>query len=47
MAASIVNKLMHNPIVRLKVEAGKGNGLIYAEALHTLFDLDEKGTPDE
>lgn len=47
MAGSIVNKILHNPTVRLKQESSRGNGLIYAEALHTLFGLDEEGTSDE
>lgn len=41
MASRIVNKLLHNPTLRLKEEAGRGNGLLYSEALHVLFGLRE------
>ena len=40
LAASFVNKLLHQPTVRLKQEAAQGNGAAYAEALQFLFGLD-------
>lgn len=39
---TIVNKILHNPLVALKVEAHSTNGLLYAEAVRKLFDLDIK-----
>jgi glutamyl-tRNA reductase len=34
-----VNKLLHEPTVRLKASAGTDLGSAYAEALAALFDL--------
>ena len=39
---TIVNKILHNPLVALKLEAHSTNGLLYAEAVRKLFDLDVK-----
>jgi glutamyl-tRNA reductase len=39
---AIVNKLLHEPTVRLKDAAGTGRGELLAEVLSTLFDLDER-----
>ena len=36
----VVDKLLHAPTVRVKELAAEPSGLAYAEALHTLFDLD-------
>lgn len=36
----IVNKLLHEPTVRLKASAAEGNGIEYAEAIRELFDLE-------
>jgi glutamyl-tRNA reductase len=36
----VVDKLLHAPTVRVKELAAEPAGLAYAEALHTLFDLD-------
>ena len=45
---TLVNKILHNPLVALKLEAHSTNGLLYAEAVRKLFDLDiklvERGT---
>lgn len=38
----IVNKLLHEPIVRAKECAGKKDGYLYIESLRYLFDLQEK-----
>jgi glutamyl-tRNA reductase len=40
----IINKLLHEPTVRLKDTAGTARGELYADALSALFDLPE-GTP--
>lgn len=48
---TIINKILHNPLVALKLEAHSTNGLLYAEAVRKLFDLEikvsEKETPGE
>jgi glutamyl-tRNA reductase len=41
LASGIINKLLHEPTVRLKHEAVQGNGLEYAAALQYLFGLDQ------
>ncbi|MBI3811798.1 MAG: glutamyl-tRNA reductase [Nitrospirae bacterium] len=41
LAASIVNKLLHSPLVVLKDEARSENGALYAEAVRRLFNLDK------
>jgi len=38
-AESLVNKLLHGPLVALKEEAHSANGVIYVEATRRLFDL--------
>jgi glutamyl-tRNA reductase len=35
----IVNKMLHEPTVRLKASAAEGNGMEYAHTLRDLFDL--------
>ena len=39
LARGIVNKLLHEPTVRLKAAAGTDLGAAYAETLAALFDL--------
>jgi glutamyl-tRNA reductase len=41
MAHRIINKLLHEPTVRLKSEAESGNGALYRQAVRELFDLSE------
>jgi glutamyl-tRNA reductase len=41
MASSIINKLLHAPIVRLKQESQSTGGTRYMQALRDLFGLDE------
>jgi glutamyl-tRNA reductase len=41
MASSIINKLLHTPIVRLKQESQARGGGRYLQALRDLFSLDE------
>jgi len=49
MIYRIVNKVLHEPTVRLKSSAAEGNGVAYAHAIRELFDLGvipvETGTP--
>lgn len=40
MVHRIVNKMLHEPTVRLKNSAAEGNGVAYAHALRELFALD-------
>lgn len=42
LTSTIVNKILHNPLVALKMEAHSTNGLLYAEAVKKLFDLEVK-----
>jgi glutamyl-tRNA reductase len=39
LSLGIVNKLLHEPTVRLKDAAGTARGELYADALAALFDL--------
>ena len=41
MAHRLVNKLLHEPTVRLKLHAAEGEGQDYAETLRDLFGLDD------
>jgi len=41
LAASIINKLLHAPLVALKDEARSKNGALYIEAARRLFNLDK------
>ena len=44
LTQGIVNKLLHEPTVRLKEAAGTARGELYSDALSSLFDLrDERG----
>ncbi|PLS81571.1 MAG: glutamyl-tRNA reductase [Chloroflexi bacterium] len=40
LSQGIVNKLLHQPTVRLKAHTASGNGLTYASALQELFGLE-------
>jgi glutamyl-tRNA reductase len=40
MAHGLVNKLLHEPTVRLKRHAAEGNGYLYTDALRELFGLE-------
>ena len=44
MVHRIVNKLLHEPTVRLKASAAEGNGVEYAQAIRDLFALNITGT---
>jgi glutamyl-tRNA reductase len=46
LTLGIVNKLLHEPTVRLKDAAGTARGELYADALGALFDLPD-GFADE
>jgi len=41
MAHRLTNKFLHQPTVRLRQEAARGNGVEYVELLHNLFALEE------
>jgi glutamyl-tRNA reductase len=41
LIASIINKLLHTPLVALKDEAHSKNGALYVEAVRRLFNLDK------
>ena len=43
VTAQLVNKLLHEPTVRMKQAAAAGDGEAYAEAIRTLFGLEEQG----
>jgi glutamyl-tRNA reductase len=42
VTADLVNKLLHEPTVRMKLAASEQDGLAYAEAIRYLFGLDEE-----
>ena len=46
LTQGMMNKLLHEPTVRLKDAAGTARGELYADALAALFDLPE-GIPDD
>lgn len=41
LAASLVNKILHSPLVVLKDEANSSNGSMYVEAARRLFNIDK------
>ena len=45
LTAGIVNKLLHDPTVRIKETAGTARGELYADALAALFDIDDGSEP--
>jgi glutamyl-tRNA reductase len=47
VARAIVNKLLHEPTVRVKDAAGTARGALYADALVELFGLPEPTEPDD
>jgi glutamyl-tRNA reductase len=46
LTRGIVNKLLHEPTVRMKDAAGSARGELYADALFELFGLPEPDTDD-
>lgn len=46
MVHRIVNKMLHEPTVRLKASAAEGNGVEYAHVLRELFDLEMVSSVD-
>jgi len=44
LARSVLDRLLHEPTLRLKEAAGKGRGNEYAAAVRHLFDLSEEGS---
>jgi len=47
MTKSIVNKLLHAPVARLRAETGREEGLAIREAARALFGLDDLDTNDD
>ncbi|MBQ27413.1 MAG: glutamyl-tRNA reductase [Nitrospiraceae bacterium] len=47
LASSIVNKLLHRPLVTLKEEAANANSTMYVDATRRLFSLDEEHSADK
>jgi hypothetical protein len=47
LTASIVNKILHMPTVKMKEVAGSQDCYLYVDAVRTLFDLSGNGTADE
>jgi glutamyl-tRNA reductase len=45
LTAQIVNKLLHAPTVRMKEAAAAADGVLYADAVRHLFDLDDRDSP--
>ena len=43
LTQTIIRKILHEPTVRLKENAGGASGYLYAEALRTLFNLEQPG----
>jgi len=47
LTASIVNKILHVPTVKMKEVAGRDQCYLYVDAVRTLFDLDDEETTGE
>ncbi len=47
LTASIVNKILHVPTVKMKEVAGRDQCYLYVDAVRTLFDLDDGEAGDE
>jgi len=47
LTASIVNKILHVPTVKMKEVAGRDQCYLYVDAVRTLFDLDEDESAGE
>ena len=45
LARSIVNKILHAPLSRLRAESGREEGLAVLEAARELFALDDASAP--
>jgi glutamyl-tRNA reductase len=45
LAHGLVNKLLHEPTIRLKQQAALGQGYFYTSAVRTLFNLEATSTP--
>jgi hypothetical protein len=41
VTSGIINKLLHEPMVRLKQSAGQKEGYLYVDSLRHLFALDD------
>lgn len=47
LTSAIVKKILHDPLIVLKMEAQSTNGLLYAEAVRKLFSLDAESRDTE
>ena len=47
LTASIVNKILHMPTVRMKEAAGRSECYLYVDAVRTLFDLSGGGSEED
>ena len=47
MTRSLVNKLLHSPVAKLRAETDREEGIATLEAARTLFGLDDPPEPDE
>jgi len=47
LSASIVNKILHMPTVKMKEVAGSQECYLYVDAVRTLFDLSSNGAATE
>lgn len=47
LASSIINKLLHGPLVTLKAEAQSSDGSVFIEAARRFFDLDDVNVTSE
>lgn len=47
MAHRLVNRLLHEPTTRLRLQAAEGNGVGYALAVRELFALDATDSPEQ
>jgi hypothetical protein len=46
LTASIVNKILHAPTVRMKEAAGRDECYLYVDAVRTLFELNGNGAAE-
>ena len=47
LTRSLVNKILHGPVSRLRSEAEREEGMAYLEVARVLFGLDEEIEPDD
>ena len=47
LTRQLVNKILHEPMSRLRQEAEREEGMAYLEATRALFGLDDDGSADD